>query len=499
MILSLRDSLVLAGCILVHLAYRYKRKSIYPLPPGLPGWPIIGNALEIPQQQLHKYFMELGGRIGSKIFYLKAFNQNIVVINDVKIAQDLLDKRSALYSSRMKIDYFFPFMPYGEEWRNHRRIFQQYFSPKNMEKEENRTTDFVRKGLLPNLYETPENFLEHLLNLMGGMITATTYGVPIQRMKDPLVEYQEYAFGAGEAAATPGRFLVDIIPQLKYIPEWFPGAGFKTLGKQLAEITEKVVEETYQMTLKGIEDGTNSECFVSWSLETFSGQPNAQLQALRLKQAAGAIYKAGTDTRIASSGTFIMAMLLNPDVQRKAQAEIDAVTAPTVPQCNFEGSPEVESSAPTWSPHLTSSEDVYEGLFIPKETVVFANAYAMLHDEETFPKPEHFNPERFMNDDGTLRTDILDPETVATFGFGRRVCPGAQVALSTLYLIMASVLSLFDITPEMDSDGKPIPVSPEFAGKSIISQPVPFRCRITPRKGKNVGGLLRDYLGYEVI
>lgn len=380
-----------------------------------------------------------------------------------------------------------------------------------MEKEENRTTDFVRKGLLPNLYETPENFLEHLLNLMGGMITATTYGVPIQRMKDPLVEYQEYAFGAGEAAATPGRFLVDIIPQLKYIPEWFPGAGFKTLGKQLAEITEKVVEETYQMTLKGMEDGTNSECFVSWSLETFSGQPNAQLQALRLKQAAGAIYKAGTDTRIASSGTFIMAMLLNPDVQRKAQAEIDAVVGHDrlpdfsdrlrLPYLNaiLKEVLRWNPPLPLGLPHLTSSEDVYEGLFIPKETVVFANAYAMLHDEETFPKPEHFNPERFMNDDGTLRTDILDPETVATFGFGRRVCPGAQVALSTLYLIMASVLSLFDITPEMDSDGKPIPVSPEFAGKSIISQPVPFRCRITPRKGKNVGGLLRDYLGYEVI
>lgn len=38
--------------------------------------------------------------VGSKIFYLEAFDQSMVIINDVKIAQDLLDKRSALYSSR---------------------------------------------------------------------------------------------------------------------------------------------------------------------------------------------------------------------------------------------------------------------------------------------------------------------------------------------------------------------------------------------------------------
>lgn len=38
--------------------------------------------------------------IGSKILYLQAFGRPMVIINDVKIAQDLLEKRSALYSSR---------------------------------------------------------------------------------------------------------------------------------------------------------------------------------------------------------------------------------------------------------------------------------------------------------------------------------------------------------------------------------------------------------------
>ncbi|KAJ3554391.1 hypothetical protein NP233_g12431 [Leucocoprinus birnbaumii] len=520
MSLSLRDALIITVCVVVHLAYRYRNKSKYPLPPGMPKWPIVGNAFQIPASQQHLFFKDLGEQLGSKIFYLKAFSQDMIVINDVKIAQDLLDKRSSLYSSRARtpmlndligINYFFPFMQYGDEWRSHRRIFQQYFSPKNMKKEEERTVDFIRKGLLPNLYETPEKFLEHLLNVVGGLITATTYGVQIHRVNDPLVEYQEHVYGAGEKAATPGQFLVDVIPQLKYVPGWFPGAGFQNVAREIKEMTEEVMDKTYDMTLKGIDDGSTSDCFVSWSLENNSGQANYDSQALRTKQIAAAIYKAGSDTRLASSTTFVMAMLLHPDVQHKAQAELDSVVGHDrlpdfsdrshLPYINaiLKEVLRYNPPLPFGLPHLTSGEDVYDGYYIPKGAMVFANSYAMLQDEETFPNPRSFKPERFMNADGTLRTDILDPESVATFGFGRRICPGAQLALSTLYLMFSSILALYDIMPEQDSAGKPIHVSPEFGGHSIISQPIPFRCKITPRKGKNVEGLLKDYLGHEVI
>lgn len=44
---------------------------------------------------------------------------------------------------------------------------------------------------------------------------------------------------------------------------------------------------------------------------------------------------------------------------------------------------------------------------------------AMLHDEAVFPDADKFDPERFIKN-GTIRDDILDPEVVATFGFGRR-------------------------------------------------------------------------------
>ncbi|KAF9449661.1 cytochrome P450 [Macrolepiota fuliginosa MF-IS2] len=452
--------------------------------------------------------------------FLKVFDRSMIVINDVKVAQDLLDKRSALYSSRprpkmlvdvMKIDYIFAFMPYGEEWRTHRRLFQQYFSSRNVDTEQTAQLDFIRKGLLVNLYESPQKFPEHILNCIGGLIFATTYGLTIQRNKDPNVDLQEYVYGISEGAAMPGRFLVDIIPWLKYVPEWMPGAGFKTLGRQWTKLLHRAMNEPYEAALKVIDDGTARECLVSWTLKQHRDQPGFDsIQERRIKQTAAVTYKAGTDTRVAALLTFVIAMLTHPDIQRKAQAEIDAVIglgrlpdSSDIPHLPYLSAVVKEllrwnPITPLGIPHVTSNEDVYGGIYIPKDCIVFANAYAMLHDEENFPDPEEFKPERFMRD-GKLRTDVLDPETTATFGFGRRICPGARIALSTVYLAIASILAAFDILPDLDSEERPIKVEPKFFNSSIVSQPLPFPCRIVPRQDRNVDGLLKEYMGHDFI
>jgi len=53
-------------------------------------------------------------------------------------------------------------MPYGNEWRVHRRLFTQHFSEKNLPRIQEKSLQFVRKGLLCNFVENPQDFYHHI-------------------------------------------------------------------------------------------------------------------------------------------------------------------------------------------------------------------------------------------------------------------------------------------------------------------------------------------------
>ncbi|KAK7688956.1 hypothetical protein QCA50_007647 [Cerrena zonata] len=103
----------------------------------------------------------------------------------------------------------------------------------------------------------------------------------------------------------------------------------------------------------------------------------------------------------------------------------------------------------------------------------------MLHDPANYSEPHEFKPERFLNSDGTLNSDILEPSTMI-FGFGRRICPGQYLASNMLFLTMASVLHVFNITPTLGEDGKP-KVPELHMSPTIVSHPEPFDCSIQLR------------------
>lgn len=63
-------------------------------------------------------------------------------------------------------------------------------------------------------------------------------------------------------------------------------------------------------------------------------------------------------------------------------------------------------------------------------TLIFPNVWAMHHDENVYPNPDEFIPERFLEKDG--KTPVMIPETKElgqhAFGFGRRSCIGYPIA-----------------------------------------------------------------------
>ncbi|KAG8730945.1 hypothetical protein FRC10_002240 [Ceratobasidium sp. 414] len=121
-------------------------------------------------------------------------------------------------------------------------------------------------------------------------------------------------------------------------------------------------------------------------------------------------------------------------------------------------------------PHVCYRDDVYKGYHIPKGSIVIGNIWritsrAMGHNANVYKDPEIFNPDRF-----------LDPSIPLppTFGFGRRLCPGIYYAKSSLFIFIASILSVFNIEMVKDEQGNN--VKPIAEGKnSIVYHPLPFK------------------------
>jgi len=168
-----------------------------------------------------------------------------------------------------------------------------------------------------------------------------------------------------------------------------------------------------------------------------------------------------------------------PDVQKKAQADIDQMDRlPTLD--GHESLPYIKAIMkeiarwgpvnPLGLPHRVVEDDVYENHLIPKGATVFGNIWyaiehlpafitticlphlyrAIAHDEEVYPDPFTFDPSRHLGD-----KPQLDPFKFI-FGFGRRVCPGAHLAEMTSFLNIATILTVFNISKPVDGEGNEV-------------------------------------------
>ncbi|KIJ26608.1 hypothetical protein M422DRAFT_191996 [Sphaerobolus stellatus SS14] len=118
------------------------------------------------------------------------------------------------------------FQHYGPSWRTHRRTMHSRFHSgasgayNPIEKKHTRL-------LLRNLLHEPEAFTQHLLFNAGAIIIEIAYGMNLKDKDDPYLSKAQQVVRAMDETAVPGAFLVDLIPWLKYIPSWVPGAEFQ--------------------------------------------------------------------------------------------------------------------------------------------------------------------------------------------------------------------------------------------------------------------------------
>ncbi|KAF9445086.1 cytochrome P450 [Macrolepiota fuliginosa MF-IS2] len=513
------DLLLSASSFLLALYFYMKKPNAYsslPLPPGPKGWPVIGNLLDMPTEFEWKTYHEWSKKLGTDILHVSVMGTNIIVLDSPEAVLELMERRSSIYSDRarmpminelMKWSFNVGFMPYGEYWRKHRRLMHQLLHPTaalRFRPHEIKATH----NLLERFLDNPNDPIGNLRYMAGETVLSVAYGIDIKPKEDPYIQTAEQGVHPLVAAAVPGAFLVDMLPWLKYVPEWVPGAGFQKKAKAWGKLAMRMVDMPFEAAKKQIMEGSAKPSFTSFSLERVDeGVKDEAYQEPIIRGSAGTMYAAGSDTTVSAITSCILALLENPEILKKAQAELDSVVTPGhLPDFDDEASlPYITALTmetlrwrdvvPIAIPRYLQVDDEYKGYRLPKGSIVIPNAWAMLHDENVYPDPFTFKPERFLTKDGMIDKSVRDPRH-ACFGFGRRICPGRYMAFSAVWIALASIVYCFDIKKAVDEHGKEIELKHEYLSALVIF-PKPFKCSITPRSPQHVRAIRSAVLEHE--
>ncbi|RXW19057.1 hypothetical protein EST38_g6787 [Candolleomyces aberdarensis] len=414
------------------------------------------------------------------MIYLTAPGHGVLVLGSHRRAVDLLDKRSVNYSDRpafpivemVGMDWTFGVMPYGAEWRQQSRAFHKYYGSSAVQQYHpimyEETKAFLRK-----VNSQPNDIFEDIQFLFGAELMRVAYGFDDNRRNEVLIDNAVTLVLRFSDAVLPGRFLVNSLPALRHIPSWFPGGGYKKDLREISQIAFKTVYPPFEEAKSNFAKGVNGRhpSMAADLIDNLPEESDANYAMLEniARSVCAAGYIAGAETTGSAATVLLYVLASYPEIQTKAQAEIDAVVGsdrlPLV--MDRENLPYVHAVikevgrwytvSPLGVAHCNAEDDEYDGYFIPKGTIILQNNWVMMHDPDVFDKPSEFIPERYIKD-GKIDPSVPDANHAA-FGHGRRN--------DALFLMAASLLATHTVVAPKDEKGNVVPIKLESQNVAI--------------------------------
>ncbi|VUC32969.1 unnamed protein product [Clonostachys rosea] len=461
------------------------RSRRYKLPPSVPGLPLIGNILQAPHDGQGPYLKRLGDKYG-EMFTLRYGRATWVVLNSKRVVHELLEKRSAIYSSRPKLPmaqaiisrgHRMLLMEYGEAWRSQRRIMHGILGS-NKRDIFRPFQETESKALLFHLLESPETWYSLLGRFSNSIIMSVVFGRRTTRNDSSLSEIykvqEEFV-----PYMMPGASFVDAFPILANIP-FLKGLQFwRRKGDALYERTKGVFQRPIDELRLRIQGGTQKPCFMTEFLASNAHSFSAEEVAF----IGGTLIEAGTDTTRTSLLGLIAGTAMYPQWIHRARKELDSVCGPNAERLptfdDRQDLPMIQAAvkesvrwrpanSQTGIPHCLIVDDEFEGYRFPAGTVFTWNNWGISLSSD-FDEAERFNPDRFLGDD-------IDKVTKGHLGFGagRRLCVGFGVAANNLFIAIARLVYCFDIEQDRVipiTVDKPFPLDADIEPYKVIIKP----------------------------
>ncbi|XP_041004991.1 cytochrome P450 71AU50-like [Juglans microcarpa x Juglans regia] len=454
---------ILSLILLAYLLQEYwvwkSRNKNRKLPPGPRGFPIFGNLHmlgEFPHQDLHRLAKKHG-----PIMYLQLGLVPVIVVSSPEAAELFLKTHDLVFASRPPheaaklISYEqknLSFSPYGSYWRNVRKMCTlellsnlkiNYF--KSMRKQE-------LGSLVKFLQEAAANCAEVDLSAKVSSLSSDMSCRMVLGKKYMDKDFDESGFRAViregmELSAVPN--LGDYIPCIAPLDLQGLKRRMKAVSKIFDDFLEKIIDEHVQS-----KDENKAKDFVDVML-SFMGSEESEylIERSNIKATILDMLAASMDTSATAIDWALTELMKHPRIMKKLQKELENVVGlkRMVEEADLDRLEYLDMIvketfrlhpvAPLLLPHEAREDCIVNGFHIPGKSRVVINVWAIGRDPRVWSDAEKFFPERFVGRNIDLRGHDFQ---LIPFGAGRRGCPGMQLGLTVVRLVIAQLVHCFD-------------------------------------------------------
>ncbi|XP_020111902.1 cytochrome P450 71A1-like [Ananas comosus] len=452
--------LVLLGLLLLPLLFLTRRKGCstsLKLPPAPPKLPVIGNLHQLgilPHRSLSRHSQRYG-----PLMYLKLGCRPTVVVSSADMAREILKTHDLESCSRPSLTSYtklsyggsdIGLAAYGEQWRELRRIcIIELFSAKKVasfrsirEEEVERTMSSISSYSSSSL---PVDLSKELIALTSTITCRMAFG---RSYHDVGSRFQ--AILNETQAMLAGFFIADYLPIIGWA-DWLTGMRAR-LEKNFIDLDrfyQRVIDEHLDTVQQ---QRGSSEDFVHILLRMQKDENS--LTTDQIKAVLMDVFIGGSDTSSATVEWAMTELMRNPQTVKKAQEEVRSlvgrkgkVEESDIDQlrylkCVVKETMRLHPVAPMLIPRTTLQHFTIDGYDVPPNTMIYINAWAIGRDGSYWEWPEAFKPERFMNS-ADLEFAGKDYNLIP-FGEGRRICPGKNLGIKTVEIMLANLLYSFD-------------------------------------------------------
>ncbi|KAI8525994.1 hypothetical protein RHMOL_Rhmol13G0273900 [Rhododendron molle] len=470
------------------------------LPPGPKGWPVIG-ALPLLGTMPHVSLAQMAKKYGP-IIYLKMGTCDMVVASTPDSARAFLKTLDMNFSNRPPnagSTYMaynrqdMVFADYGPRWMSLRKLCNLHMlGAKALE--DSAGIRAIETGLMVRaMCESsqrgeavviPEMLTFAMANIIGQVILGHRVfgekGAESNEFKDMVVEHMTLA----------GQFNVgDFIPAIAWIDlQGIERKMKRAINKWDALIRKMVTEHT---ELAHEREGNPD--FLDVLMANTENPQGPGLSMTNIKALLLDLFTAGTDTSSSVIEWALSEMLLNSDILKRAQEEMDRVIGrnrrlqasdiPKLPylQALCKETFRKHPSTPLNLPRMASEACEVDGYYIPKDTRLIVNIWAIGRDPDIWENPLEFNPERFLSGKPAKMDPRGNDFELIPFGAGRRICAGARMGVVMVEYFLGTLVHSFDWKLP---DGM-VELNMDETFGIALQKAVPLAAMVTPRLHPN--------------